>query len=156
MLSKRELWESINSLIGPEGLEVFDLELPTGKQGVLRVFICKEGGDCNGITHDFCSAAARRINGESQFDWLRERYSLEVSSPGVNRKLSRPEHFHGAIGERVRLTMDAENPKKRRVVVGQLVAIEDTNLQVEVDGAEGAESLSMQDVVKARVDFLFD
>lgn len=158
MLTKRELQGAINELIAPEGLQIYSMELPSGKQGVLRIFICKTGGDVSGIKHDECAAVARRINREPGLEWLLERYSLEVSSPGINRKLSSAEHFENAIGERIRLTVDADEPTDRKVVIGELLAVEGDALKVKPEGQPDVEPLAIPipRVVKARVDFLFE
>ncbi len=67
-------------------------------------------------------------------DYLRE-YTVEVSSPGVERPLRRPEHFAGALGRRVALRTAGEIGGRRRFR-GEVVAAGDRTVRVGVDGSE--------------------
>jgi ribosome maturation factor RimP len=81
---------------------------------------------------------------------------LEVSSPGVNRTLRLPVHFSGAVGERVRLKF-RNAQSSYQVVTGQLRAVTDGILEVEVEEKKLKETLSipLAEVKEARVDFKF-
>jgi ribosome maturation factor RimP len=66
--------------------------------GTVRIFIDAPGG----VTHALCVRVTRHLG-----DLLRD-YAVEVSSPGPNRPLSKPEHFQRCVGQRVRVkTFDA-------------------------------------------------
>src|SRR5580704_16271080 len=85
------------------GLELVDLELlGGGKARMLRVYIDKPGG----VTHEDCSNFSREAG--TIFDVEDavpgSSYVLEVSSPGLDRKLSRPEDFQRFTGNLVKLT----------------------------------------------------
>ena len=85
------------------GLEVVDLELlGGGKARMLRVYIDKPGG----VTHEDCANFSREAG--TIFDVEDavpgSQYTLEVSSPGLDRKLSKPEDFQRFVGSLVKLT----------------------------------------------------
>lgn len=78
------------------------LYVKEGQKKVLRIFADAE----NGIGIDTCEKISRDISdfldGE---DLIKEVYSLEVSSPGVERKLRTEEHFHSVIGKKICLSL---------------------------------------------------
>jgi len=96
--------EVVQRVTASSGLELVELEFRGvgGKARMLRVFIDKPGG----VTHADCEAVSREVgtilDGEDSVPG--GSYTLEVSSPGLDRKLSRPEDFARFVGSRVRLT----------------------------------------------------
>jgi ribosome maturation factor RimP len=114
------------------GLEVVELELlGGGKSRMLRVYIDKPGG----VTHEDCSNFSREAG--TIFDVEDAvpggSYLLEVSSPGLDRKLSRPEDFQRFTGSLVKLmTRDAVNGKRH--FEGRLKAFHDGRLSLELGG----------------------
>ncbi len=85
------------------GLEIVELEIRGGgKARMLRIFIDRPGG----VTHDDCAKLSREVS--TIFDVEDAvpggSYVLEVSSPGLDRKLSRPVDFERFQGSRVKLT----------------------------------------------------
>ena len=92
------------------GLEVVDLEFRgSGKARMLRVFLDKPGavsGDpLAGVTHGDCANFSREFGTILDVeDAIPDSYTLEVSSPGLDRKLSRPADFERFQGSRVKLT----------------------------------------------------
>jgi ribosome maturation factor RimP len=91
-------------VIASRGLELVELEFrgSGGKARMLRVFIDKTGG----VTHADCEAVSRELGTILDVEDAVPggAYTLEVSSPGMDRKLTRPEHFERFVGSRVRLT----------------------------------------------------
>src|SRR5580704_14521502 len=84
------------------GLELVDLELlGGGKARMLRIYIDKPGG----VTHEDCATYSREVG--TIFDVEDavpgSTYVLEVSSPGLDRKLSKPEEFQRFVGNLVKL-----------------------------------------------------
>ena len=79
------------------GLEIWDIRfLKEGSQWYLRIFIDKEGG----VSIDDCVDLTHAINKPlDEADPIEQAYCLEVSSPGIERELTRPEHFEKFIGE---------------------------------------------------------
>jgi len=94
--------EIVDRVAVSSGLEVVDVELRGGgKARMLRIFIDKPGG----VTHDDCSNFSREI--ETIFDVEDAvpggSYTLEVSSPGLDRKLTKPAEFERFSGSLVKL-----------------------------------------------------
>src|SRR5947199_854259 len=85
------------------GLEVVEVELRgAGKSRMLRIFIDKPGG----VTHEDCANLSREMGTilDVEDPVPGGQYLLEVSSPGLDRKLSRPRDFERFQGSRVKLT----------------------------------------------------
>lgn len=97
------LWELAAPLAENEGMEIVDIELRHERSRggrVLRLYLDKAGGP----TVDDLSRVSRQLSEllDGQ-DVVSGAYTLEVSSPGINRPLKRPEHFARYIGKRVRI-----------------------------------------------------
>ena len=114
------------------GLEVVDIELlGGGKARMLRIFIDKP----DGVTHEDCSSFSREAG--TIFD-VEEAvpgasYLLEVSSPGLDRKLSKPADYQRFTGSLVKLmTLDAVNGNRH--FEGRLKAFHDGRLSLELTG----------------------
>lgn len=83
------------------GLELVDVELRReGRGNVLRLLIDRSGG---GVSLDDLTAASRQISHalDVRDDAVPGTYTLEVSSPGINRPLTRPGHFETFLGKKV-------------------------------------------------------
>jgi len=134
---KVELAKLIEPAIEQLGYELSDLELHLGgRDGVIRVFIDKP----EGVDLTDCEIVSRQLSAVLDVeDPLPGQYRLEVSSPGLDRKLTKPEHFRRFTGEtvRVKLRFPVDG---RRNFRGALRAADDEKIEVEVDG----ESLSLQ------------
>jgi len=97
------VWELAAPLAESEGMEIVDIELRHERSRggrVLRVYLDKTGGP----TVDDLGRVSRQLSEllDGQ-DVVSGAYTLEVSSPGINRPLKRPEHFARYIGKRVRI-----------------------------------------------------
>ena len=114
------------------GLEVVDLELQGGgKARMLRIYIDKS----TGVTHEDCSNFSREVG--TIFDVEDAvpggSYLLEVSSPGLDRRLSKPEEYQRFIGSLVKLmTLDPVNGNRH--FEGRLKAYHDGRLSLELTG----------------------
>jgi ribosome maturation factor RimP len=99
----------------------------------LRVFIDHP----EGVTLALCERVS------SELAPLRERYTLEVSSPGVERPLTKPEHYRRFVGRRARVRTRGDRPAlssqpsslHRRSYTGELVGASDTEITIAADGA---------------------
>ena len=154
--SKKALWDLIAPLALEEGLEIFDIDLPAKQRGVLRVSICKQGDLSSGVGIDDCARVSRKITALDRIKAvLPEDVSLEVSSPGINRRLRRPEHFSGAVGEHVKVKiLSSEN--KKTTLVGTLTEFDGNNIELKLDDSEENQLIPFRDVIEARIDFIFD
>jgi ribosome maturation factor RimP len=126
-----ELQKLLEPTIERLGYELTDLEVRlSGKGGLLRLTIDKPDGidldDCEKVSH----AVSALLDVE---DPVPGEYSLEVSSPGLDRKLTKVEHFQRFEGETVKITMRFPIDGRRRFR-GTLVSSDDENIVVEVDG----------------------
>lgn len=92
----------LRPLVEASGFTLYDLEM-AGR--ILRVSIDK---DDVGVTLTDCVEVSRLLNPVLDVEEVIPggRYELEVSSPGLNRKLRRPEHFTNAIGEAIHVTTE--------------------------------------------------
>ena len=146
------LAETIGPVVASLDLDLFDLELSgTGSARVLRVIVDREGG----VDLDAITAATEAISpvldhlAEAGGPALAGPYALEVSSPGLERSLRRPEHYRGAIGDTISVkTRTPEGAQRRR---GKLVAADDEGFTLETDGE--AERIAYPDVTQARTVF---
>ncbi len=79
---------------------------------------------------------------------IREKYALEVSSPGVERPLSKPEHFRRFVGRRARVRTRSEHDG-RRSFSGELLEATDTAVTVAAD--TGVVSLAYEDIHRSNL-----
>jgi ribosome maturation factor RimP len=135
------LWTALEAYLGAEQVELDDLEL-AGR--TLRVIVDAEGGlDLERISE--LSRGLSRLLDEND-DFLGERYNLEVTSPGLERKLRRPRHYEKSVGRE--LVMKTKTGEKLR---GELAAANEESLRLVVDGVEHA--LGYEEVASARTVF---
>ena len=114
------------------GYELVDLEYAPGRsQAMLRVFIDRPEGvgleDCERVSHELSAL----LDVE---DPVPVAYTLEVSSPGLDRVLRTPAHFRRFVGERVWLELRTAREGRRRYT-GRLEALNEDGIELNVDGA---------------------
>lgn len=100
------LWEMVEPLAAGRGLEVVDIELRhEGRSGrVLRVYLDRAGAPDEAPGLEELGRVSRDLGDLLDvYDVVEGSYTLEVSSPGVNRPLRKPEHFARCVGQRVRV-----------------------------------------------------
>lgn len=92
----------VETLLNSEGLELVDLEFRKEARGwVLRIFMDKPGG----VTLDDCSEISREIGDQIDVNELiPHSYTLEVSSPGLDRPLKKEKDFLGSFGKLIQLS----------------------------------------------------
>ncbi len=143
-----ELSDLLASTLAPQGLELVDLER---RSTSVRVVVDRPGG----VDLEAIAAATRAVSvaldGHDPFPG--QRYTLEVSSPGVERRLRTPAHFERAIGEKVSVRTVAGGKGERRVT-GMLKAADAQGFVLEGEDVPGGERrLSYDDVERARTVF---
>jgi len=128
----REVAERVTA---SSGLELVELEFrgAGGKARMLRLFIDKPGG----VTHADCEAVSREVGTILDVEDAVPggSYTLEVSSPGLDRKLTRPEDFARFVGSRVKL-MTREPIEGNRFFEGRLESFQDGTLLLAVSAAK--------------------
>ncbi|MGH8256781.1 MAG: ribosome maturation factor RimP [Steroidobacteraceae bacterium] len=119
-------------LLGQLGYELVDLEYAPGRtHAVLRVFIDKPQGvgldDCEQVSHELSAL----LDVE---DPVPTAYTLEVSSPGLDRVLRTRAHFQRFVGARVWVELRAARDGRRRYT-GRLESLDAEGVELVVDGA---------------------
>jgi ribosome maturation factor RimP len=128
--------EKVSGLVNPileEGdYELVDVVFLTEHgRWVLRLYVDKEGG----VTLDDCVALSREIGDLLDVeDMIEQEYVLEVSSPGLDRPLTREKDFIRFTGEKIKVKL-SEPMKGRRKFVGLLKQVEGGAIHLDVDGA---------------------
>jgi ribosome maturation factor RimP len=144
-----ELIPVLEPVLAAADLELVDVEL---RAGVLLITVDRPGGvDLQALTD-----ANRTVSSVlDDLDPIPGRYTLEVSSPGVERTLRTPAHFAKAIGETVSVKTRPQVPGDRRLR-GRLVAADGEGLELDVEGTPGDPiRLTYSDIDKARTVFVW-
>jgi len=128
------------------GFELVGTEyLSQGRHSVLRIYIDHE----EGIDVDDCAEVSRQVSAVLDVeDPIKGEYTLEVSSPGVDRPLFKPEHYQqysGSLAEiRLRSPLDG-----RRKFKGRMHGVKDGQVVIDVDGVEY--TLALDNIEKANL-----
>jgi ribosome maturation factor RimP len=141
------------------GLEVLDVEfLGGGKARMLRVFLDKPaaGNDPQaGVTHEDCANFSREFGTILDVeDVMPGSYTLEVSSPGLDRKLVKPADFTRFIGSRVKL-MTRELVNNNRHFEGRLESFQDGRLTVDLSVASHKSRKKMGEQAGKKIEIEF-
>lgn len=122
----------IAPIVADLGLDIYDLE---HRGGVLRLTLDTPLGDTGAVLLDTIALASRLISKElDAADPISSRYTLEVTSPGVERPLRTADHFRRAVGQQVAIRLADVEAADRRVT-GVVVDADDAAVTVAVDGA---------------------
>ncbi len=143
---REQLIELLGPLVSDLGYELWELEYVRRAGGaVLRLYIDSPGGisldDCERVSH----AVSERLDSA---DPIPGQYTLEVSSPGLDRVLRTFAHFARFAGERIRVEMTRPVDGRKRFQ-GQLIEANDREITLDVEG--GRVTLSIDEIHKARV-----
>jgi len=128
------------------GYELVGVEyLPQGRHSVLRVYIDSESG----IRMEDCERVSHQVSGVLDVeDPISGEYTLEVSSPGLDRPLFTAEHYRRFVGSEVKLRLHRPVDGRRKFR-GLLTGAGEEEIVIEVDGQEI--TLSLDDVEKANL-----
>jgi len=130
MADRQELLEMLEPEISSLGYELVDIELQLGGSGVVRLFIDSE----DGVTLDDCARASHQVSGVLEVeDPIAGHYVLEVSSPGVNRRLRTKAHFEKYVGQRVKIERERPGDDGRRRYAGTLKEVGENGVAIEID-----------------------
>jgi ribosome maturation factor RimP len=120
-------------------LDLYDLEQ---RGGTLRITVDTPPGSPGGLDMDKLALATRLISREMDHqDPIPGKYTLEVSTPGVERSLRLPYHFQREVGKTVNIRLadaDADADAEQRRIEGVLVAADDTTATVRVGEGDDA------------------
>ncbi len=145
MMREKDLIGNIREILSPEvssmGFELLDIDFSGGS---LRLTIDKPGG----VTLDDCVSVNRRASLLlDTSDPIKSSYRLEVSSPGLNRRLKTKKDFEYFSGRGAKiLTKEAK-------IKGIIKGLAGDTVLLDTDGSEV--SINMKDIIKANLDFDF-
>jgi len=142
----KQLQDLLEPAVGALGYELLGIEhLSQGRHSLLRLFIDSP----NGITVDDCERVSHQVSGVLEVeDPIKGQYTLEVSSPGLDRPLFKPAHYERFVGEVVSLRL-ARPIEGRRKFKGRLLALREGAVVIDVEGKEM--SLPLEDIEKAHL-----
>ena len=131
MTIEQKLEDLFKPTVESMGFELWAIEyIPAGRHTTLRVFADKQGG----INVDDCADISRQLSAIMDVeDPIADQYMLEVSSPGLDRVLIKPEHFKRYEGHSVRVR-SAVAILGRKKINGVMTKVSDDGIEVEVDG----------------------
>ncbi len=143
----KDLVDALSPILEARGLDLVDVELH-GAQ--LTVFVDREGG----VGLDELGEATRDVSAAlDDIDPLPGRYTLSVSSPGLERRLRTPAHFARAVGEKVTVRVDAGTADVRRLT-GTLEAADETGCTlVGPEVPDGEARIGYDQIERARTVF---
>ena len=132
-----------------EGMELVDVEFRgKGPRSLLRIFIDKPGG----VTHRDCELISHQVGAILEVeDLIPASYTLEVSSPGVERRLTRPADYDRFAGRKVRLRLKQPLGAQRQLL-GRLDGLENGVLTLTLASGECA-SVEYDNVERANLVF---
>ena len=131
----------IAKIIKGNGALLYDTEVVTEfEETIFRVYVTKEGG----VSLELCATISYELSPFLDVNPpMSSRYRLEVSSPGIERKLTKPIHFQSAIGEKLKLKVPNQDRLK-----GTLKEADDNGITIETK--HGEESFGYGDILKAK------
>jgi len=136
--------EKIAQIVRANGAEFYDTQTASeAGQTVYRVFVTHP----EGVTLDLCADISRELSPFLDVHPpMSGKYFLEVSSPGIERKLTNPRHFQQSIGEKVKLKVPGQDRLK-----GTLLGADDQGIDVQTK--HGKEHYAYGDISKAKTYF---
>ncbi len=133
--------EAAERVARSEGLDIFDVEWKVGKQRLLRVYLDRLPGPANpeglGITHKDCERVSQQLSVILDVEDLvpGPPYTLEVSSPGLDRKLIKPADYERFAGRLAKIWLN-EPVEKQGYWEGRLAGLSDGVVKLAVKDRE--------------------
>jgi ribosome maturation factor RimP len=139
--------EIVERVATSEGLAVVDVELKGGRSNpLLRVYIDK----AEGVSHADCQLVSEQVSAILDVeDPFPGSYTLEVSSPGLDRKLVKPSDYQHFVGRRARLVL-REPLGEQKVLEGRLAGFESGRVRFD-RGESGITELELSNISKAKL-----
>ncbi|WP_329887273.1 ribosome maturation factor RimP [Pseudoramibacter faecis] len=151
MARKDAIYELLKPQVTALGYELYEVDFEkAGKKRILTVYIDREGG----VSLEDCEKVSREIGAFlDAADPIAETYTLQVSSPGLERKLTRLKHYRAVIGEMIDLKFfEAIDGKKQLCAV--LRFVDDEKIVVQEGDAEPL-TIPFKSIAKASLHFEF-
>lgn len=142
-----DIWSVVEPYLAAERLELDDLELAGhGRGRVLRVTVDADGGVDLERLAELSRGLSRLLDDQPG---LQDSYQLEVSSPGLERKLRRPDHYRKSLGREV--VVKTARADQKATYRGTLTDADESRFTVE--GDQGPVVVPYEDVVSAKTVF---
>jgi ribosome maturation factor RimP len=143
-----ELQERLGKLISSMGYEYVGCEqVPQGRRFVFRIYVDRP----NGVTVDDCTLVSRQVSAMMDvMDIFNGGYTLEVSSPGLDRPLFVIEHFQKYLGKRVKVRVVVP-VNQRRQFKGVLREVVGDDIYLKMDETDEEVKLSFDNIEKAHL-----
>ena len=147
MVDLERIRAMVERVASSEGLAVIDVELKGGRSNpLLRVYIDKPSG----VSHADCQLVSEQLSAILDVeDPFPGSYVLEVSSPGLDRKLSKPNDFIHFAGRRARLVV-REAVENQKVFEGRLAGFDNGRVRLDL-GERGLCELDLANIQKAQL-----
>jgi ribosome maturation factor RimP len=147
MVDVEKIREMAERVATSEGLHLVDVELKGGNSNaLLRVYIDKPSG----VSHADCALVSEQLSAMLDVeDMFPGRYVLEVSSPGLDRKLTKATDFSYFVGRRARLVLK-EAAGEQKVREGRLAGFENGRVRLDL-GEHGFEEFELANIRKAQL-----
>ena len=148
MMNKHPLEGMLEPVVDGMGYELVRVLTIGAKNPTLQVMIDRKDG--KEVTVDDCAAVSRRLSDVlDEKDPIESQYSLEVSSPGIDRPLTKPEHFARFSGYEAKIETSTVIEGRKRFK-GRISGIDDkNNIVFEMDGTEYV--IPFDEVAKAKI-----
>ncbi len=133
--------DTLKQLIENEGVNFYDSEIANENgQSIYRIYITHK----DGITLDICAKISNILSPLLDLNPpMKGKYFLEVSSPGIERKLKKPKHFMASIGDDVEITLI--NTDK---IIAKLVNADENSITLQED--EQTHTINYSDIYKSK------
>ncbi|HSG27836.1 MAG TPA: ribosome maturation factor RimP [Candidatus Krumholzibacterium sp.] len=147
MEREENLVDIIEEQVALQGFELVKFDVASsGRKKVLRLYIDRLEGN---VSIEDCVKVSRALGLVLEDDELiRGPFNLEVSSPGINRPLTKPEHYVRFTGRQARVESIGPDGKKT-TVIGEIRTCDGSTLVIATAGRE--EEIKIDDIVKARL-----
>ena len=152
---KEQIIERVKELLQPlieeRGLKLVDVEYITAGKPVLRIYVYNP----EGTSIEDCEWISRRIGALLDIeDLIPVSYILEVSSPGLDRKLKNKEEYDIFKGRDVKIVLSEPIEEGKNVYEGVLQGLEDDNVFLETDGE--TIKIPLEKISKTNLEFKLD
>jgi len=145
--------EIVEPLLADRSLEVIDVE-HRGSQLRVTIDRASRSGPDTGVDLEALSDATRIVSHAlDELDPVPGKYTLEVSSPGLERTLRTPTHYRRAMGEKVRLKLRTDDADGNRRIDGVVTDVDDGGVTIDAAIAGDSRRISFADIDRARTVF---
>jgi ribosome maturation factor RimP len=139
------LEKQIESMISQCGVQLYDINnIKEDETNIYRIYITAKGG----VNLDKCAEVSRLISPLLDVEEpMSGNYNLEVSSPGIERKLTRERHYKASIGDKIRVKTNEKETLK-----GELIDANDQSITLKISEEEELE-IKYSDINKSSTYF---